>query len=76
MGVRNLHNDTKASLLAEKPFTYAHLIKFEKPLLTATGQSGRRPEDYVYLSDGSHDIVFETMVLLQPWEWLTGIKLT
>ncbi len=58
MGVRNLHSDTKASLLAEKPFTYAHLIKFEKPLLTATGQSGRRPEDYVYLSDGSHDIVF------------------
>ena len=59
MGVRNLHNDTKASLLAEKPFTYAHLIKFEKPLLTATGQSGRRPEDYVYLSDGSYDIVFD-----------------
>jgi hypothetical protein len=59
MGVRNINDTTKASLLAEKPFTYAHLVKFEKPLLTPTGKSGRRPEDYVYLSDGSYDIVFD-----------------
>ena len=59
MGIRNLNNTLRDSLLQEEPFVYAHLVKFEKPIKTLTGRSGRRQDDYVYVTDGSFDIVFD-----------------
>ena len=61
MGIRNLNSTLRDSLLKEESFTYAHLVKFEKPLLTETGRSLKRPQDYVYLSDGSTDIVWDDL---------------
>ena len=61
MGIRNLNSTLRDSLLKDESFTYAHLVKFEKPLLTETGRSLKRPQDYVYLSDGSTDIVWDDL---------------
>ena len=61
MGIRNLNSTLRDSLLKEESFTYAHLVKFEKPLITETGRSLKRAQDYVYLSDGSTDIVFDDL---------------
>jgi len=58
MGVRNLGTTLRDSLLKNESFTYAHLVKFEKPLLTETGKSLKRAHDYVYITDGSNDIIF------------------
>ena len=59
MGIRNLNSTLRDSLLQEEPFVYAHLVKFEKPIKTLTGKSGRREDDYVYVTDGSFDVVFD-----------------
>ena len=59
MAVRNLNNTLRDSLLTNESFVYAHLVKFEKPLSTEDGKSRRRAKDYVYLSDGSRDLVFD-----------------
>ena len=59
MGIRNLNSTLRDSLLQEEPFVYAHLVKFEKPIKTLTGRSGRREDDYVYVTDGSFDVVFD-----------------
>jgi uncharacterized protein YjbI with pentapeptide repeats len=59
VAVRNLNNTLRDSLLKNESFVYAHLIKFEKPLATEDGKSRRRAKDYVYLSDGSRDLVFD-----------------
>ena len=56
--MRSLHTDLRASLLKEDAFSYAHLVKFEKPLKTDSGKSARRAKDYTYLSDASIDLVF------------------
>ena len=61
MAIRDLgqsNNNLRDSLLTEEPFVYAHLVKFEKPLITESGKSGRRKTDYIYISDGSFDILF------------------
>ncbi len=56
---RALPTAVKRALLEEQEFSYAHLIKFEKPLLTASGKSAQRAKDYVYLTDSSIDLVFD-----------------
>ena len=56
---RNVAASLRNSLLKEEEFSYAHLVKFEKPLKTVDGKSARRAKDYTYLSDGSFDIVFD-----------------
>ena len=58
MTIRSLNPTLTASLLENDEFVYAHLVKFEKPLKTSTGDSGQRANDYSYITDGSHDIVF------------------
>ena len=57
--MRSLHSDLRDALLQETAFSYAHLVKFEKPLKTDSGKSARRAKDYTYLSDGSIDLVFD-----------------
>ena len=61
MTIRALHNDLRNSLLDETPFVYAHLVKFEKPIKTITGKGSRRASDYVYVSDGSFDIIYNDL---------------
>jgi hypothetical protein len=61
MGIRNLDATLRNSLLKEDSFTYAHLVKFEKPVITESGNSLKRAQDYVYLSDGSTDIIWDDL---------------
>ena len=56
-----LHNNT--------PFVYAHLVKFEKPIdasllakdIAPNAQISYRnaPTDYIYMTDGAFDVVFD-----------------
>ena len=55
---RNLDSALKTSLLADDPFLYAHLIKFERAVGTDGGTPARNSRDYVYLTDASRDIDF------------------
>ena len=52
------NNTLRDSLLKEDSFAYAHLVKFERPIKTDSGKSARRAKDYVYITDGSSDIIF------------------
>ena len=54
---RTLNSALRDSLIEDEPFTYAHLIKFERPKAT-TSSIKEIGVDYLYLTDGSHDIVF------------------
>ena len=54
---RSLNTTLRNSLLKEDAFAYAHLVKFERPKpLKGTSTAGK---DYLYLTDGSHDIIFD-----------------
>lgn len=58
MALRDLHSDLRAALLREDAFVYAHLVKFERPL-SMTGSTPRHSgDDFVYVTDGSFDIVY------------------
>ena len=58
MAIRPLDAALKTSLLNEEEFVYAHLVKFEKGIKTTTGESGKGPNSYAYITDGSFDMVF------------------
>ena len=65
MAVRRLLSDDAKntaithSLLRGDSFAYAHLVKFEKPIKTAEGDTRGQATDYSYITDGSHDIIFD-----------------
>ena len=59
MAHRTLHEDLEASLIAHEAFSYAHLVKFEKPINTATGYPVKAAKDYAYISDGSFDMTWD-----------------
>ena len=65
MAVRRLLSDNAKntaithSLLRGDSFAYAHLVKFEKPIKTAEGDTRGQATDYSYITDGSHDIIFD-----------------
>ena len=61
MAIRDLDSGLIDSLLENEPFAYAHLVKFEKPVVTTGGKSARKATDYAYISDGSVDIVFDDL---------------
>ena len=55
---RSLNTALRDSLLKEEAFAYAHLVKFERPKPLEAASSDAK--DYIYLTDGSHDIVFDS----------------
>lgn len=61
MAIRNIGTTLRNSLLKEDAFSYAHLVKFEKPLATDLGKSPRRAKDYSYITDGSMDIIYDDL---------------
>lgn len=57
---RPIHPDLKAMLVANKPFSYAHLIKFERPSRpNLNGRVSTSKERYAYLTDASRNIKFD-----------------
>ena len=53
MAERSLHTDLRTFLLSNEPFTYCHLIKFEKPNLI------NDPINYAYVTDSSINFDFD-----------------
>ncbi|MEK9894902.1 MAG: hypothetical protein VW518_00565 [Burkholderiaceae bacterium] len=58
MTYRTLDTDLRDSLLLNEPFIYAHLIKFEKPVLRSGNVPARKAADYVYITDASYNIKY------------------
>ena len=57
---RDLGSTTlRTSLINGDPFVYAHLIKFERAVTTASSKPARNARDYTYISDASVDISFD-----------------
>ena len=59
MSVKDLGTTLTTSLLSEDPFLYAHLVKFERVPITASGQISESATDYAYVTDASFDIQFD-----------------
>ena len=60
MTERNLPAGLKTSLLANAPYSYFHLVKFEKPRPSAgSGQTSGKATDYAYITDASINIGFD-----------------
>ena len=62
MAERTVGTNTRKKLINNEPFAYAHLVKFERPIKTDSGKSARRAKDYVYITDGSSDIIFNDVI--------------
>jgi len=58
---RLVHEDVRAMLMANEPFQYAHLIKFERPSRpdTLSGRVSTSAHRYTYLTDASRDVNFD-----------------
>ena len=60
MAERNIPTDLKTSLIDGDPYSYFHLVKFEKPRPSAgSGQTSGKAIDYAYITDASINIVFD-----------------
>ena len=59
MAHRPVGTTLEQSLINGDVFSYAHLVKFEKPLQTETGASNEDAKSYAYISDGSFDITWD-----------------
>ena len=57
--LRTINADVRDHLSRGDPFVYAHLVKFEHGKLEETAEGSRRATDYAYISDASHDILFD-----------------
>ena len=61
---RSVPADLENLLIENKPFSYAHLIKFERPSRPdASGRVSTSKERYAYLTDGSREISFDDLSL-------------
>ena len=57
MAERSIHADLRTALLNNDPFNYAHLIKFERPILREKdGTESGLPHEYTYLTDAAYNI--------------------
>ena len=53
------NSSMKESLLEGDEFFYAHLVKFERPTKTTSGDPVRGATSYVYVTDAGFDILFD-----------------
>lgn len=58
---REVHADVRAMLMANEPFQYAYLIKFERPSRPdeLSGKISTSAHRYTYLTNASRDVVFD-----------------
>ena len=59
--LRDLTDLLKAALIENVAFSYAHLVKFERPKRASQflGESSNQAKDYAYITDASYDILFD-----------------
>ena len=61
MALREINATLKQALIDNVPFTYAHLLKFERPTKVAQylGVASTDSKNYTYITDAPYDIVFD-----------------
>ena len=58
MAERSINAAIKSKLVANEPFQYAHLVKFERPFDPKDGEFRTNANRYAYYTDAAHDITF------------------
>ena len=58
MAERSINAAIKSKLVANEPFQYAHLVKFERPFDPKDGVFRTNTNRYAYYTDAAHDITF------------------
>jgi hypothetical protein len=60
---REVHTDVRALLMSNRPFQYAHLIKFERPSRPdgTTGVVSTSANRYAYFTDASRNVPFDDL---------------
>ena len=58
MAERSINAAIKSKLVANEPFQYAHLVKFERPFDPKDGEFRTDTNRYAYYTDAAHDITF------------------
>ena len=58
MSERSINATIRTALVSNDDFTYAHLVKFERPFDAVNGTYPTNTERYAYYTDAAHDIVF------------------
>ena len=59
MAERSINAAIKSKLVANEPFQYAHLVKFERPFDPVDGAFRTNANRYAYYTDADHDILFD-----------------
>jgi len=61
MALREINATLKQALIDNVPFTYAHLLKFERPTKVSQylGVASTDSKNYTYITDAPYDIVFD-----------------
>ena len=61
MALREINATLKQALIDNVPFTYANLLKFERPTKVAQylGVASTDSKNYTYITDAPYDIIFD-----------------
>ena len=60
MAKKNISTALETALVANEPFEYAHLVKFERPFSPKDGEFRTGTDRYVYITDGQRDITYDS----------------
>ena len=59
MAKKNISTGLETALVANEPFEYAHLVKFERPFISNKGEYRTNATRYVYITDAQRDITYD-----------------
>ena len=59
MAKKNISTGLETALVANEPFEYAHLVKFERPFAPNKGNFRTNKNRYVYITDAQRDITYD-----------------
>ncbi len=59
MAKKNISTGLETALVANEPFEYAHLVKFERPFISNKGEYRTNANRYVYITDAQRDITHD-----------------
>ena len=60
MAKKNISTALETALVANEPFEYAHLVKFERPFAPKDGVYRTGTDRYVYITDAQRDITYDS----------------
>ena len=59
MAKKTISSALETALVANEPFEYAHLVKFERPFISSKGVFRTNANRYVYITDAQRDITYD-----------------